>query len=196
VGDLDRATQYGVIDVDGDRVVDFQEKPEEPPSTLVSIACYAFPAKAIGLIDTYLAGDNNPDEPGWFLAWLLDRDPVYAFSFDGAWFDIGTPEAYLDTVSWYLDGGTLVHPDATVEDSELGENVHVMEGAHVVDCSLERAVVFPNATLHNCRIYSSIIDEDTELTDVNLSNAQIGAHTSLGKTPPAEWVWEQQRDQE
>ncbi|ACV11231.1 Nucleotidyl transferase [Halorhabdus utahensis DSM 12940] len=196
VGDLESATQYGVIDVDDDRVVEFQEKPDDPASTLVSIACYAFPAETIGLFDTYLTGENNPDEPGWFIQWLIDREPVYAFPFEGAWFDIGTPDGYLDAVSWYLDGGTLVHPDATVEGSDLGENVHVMDGATVVDSKLERSVVFPDATLDRCRIVSSLIDQETELEDVNLSNAQIGAHTSLTQTPPDPWVWEQHRDSE
>jgi len=194
VGDLESATQYGVIDVEDDRVVAFQEKPDEPASTLVSIACYAFPAETVGLFDTYLAGENNPDEPGWFVQWLIDREPVYAFPFEGAWFDIGTPEGYLDAVSWYLDGGTLVHPDATVRNSELGENVHVMAGATVVDSTIERSVIFPDAALESCRIISSLVDEETELEDVSLSNAQIGAHTSLTQTPPEDWVWEQFRD--
>ncbi|MFB6164013.1 MAG: sugar phosphate nucleotidyltransferase, partial [Haloarculaceae archaeon] len=196
VGDLERATQYGVIDVEDDRVVAFEEKPDEPASTLVSIACYAFPAATVGLFDTYLAGENNPDEPGWFVQWLIEREPVFAFPFDGAWFDIGTPDGYLDAVSWYLDGGTLVHPDAEVRNSTLGENVHVMAGATVVDSTIERSVIFPDATLTSCRIISSLIDEETELEDVSLSNAQIGAHTSLTQTqtPPEDWVWEQYRD--
>ncbi|WP_136689860.1 sugar phosphate nucleotidyltransferase [Halorhabdus amylolytica] len=196
VGDLESATQYGVIDIEDDRVVEFQEKPADPASTLVSIACYAFPAETIGLFDTYLSGENNPDEPGWFIQWLIDREPVYAFPFEGAWFDIGTPDGYLDAVSWYLDGGTLIHPESTVEDSDLGENVHVMAGATVVDSKVERSVVFPDATLDRCRIFSSLIDQETELEDVSLSNAQIGAHTSLTQTPPDPWVWDQYRDSE
>ncbi|AWB27106.1 sugar phosphate nucleotidyltransferase [Halococcoides cellulosivorans] len=194
VGDLERATQYGVIDVDGDRVTEFQEKPDDPPSTLVSIACYAFTAETLGLFETYLSGDNNPDEPGWFITWLIDREPVRAFPFEGAWFDIGTPDGYLDAVSWYLDGGTLVHPDARVEDSDLGANVHVMEGATVTDSTLERSVVFPNATLRSCQIFSSIIDQNTQLEEVTLSNAQIGAYTSLVQEPPVSAIWEQNRD--
>ncbi|WP_123538519.1 sugar phosphate nucleotidyltransferase [Halosimplex salinum] len=182
VGDPQRATQYGVIDVDGDRVVEFEEKPSDPPSTLVSIACYAFPAETIDLFDTYLSGDNNPDEPGWFVEWLLGRDPVFAFSFEGAWFDIGTPDGYLDAFSWSLDGETLVHPEATVRDSRLRENVHVMRGATVTDSTLERTVVFPDATLSSCETQSAIVDEGTELHSVTLSNAQIGANTSLGRS--------------
>ncbi|WP_248515214.1 sugar phosphate nucleotidyltransferase [Salinarchaeum laminariae] len=179
VGSRDRATSYGVIDVEGDRVVDFEEKPEQPASTLVSIACYGFPADTLGLLETYLAGDNNPDEPGWFVQWLVDREPVSAFTFDEAWFDIGTPESYIDAVSWYLDGGQLVHPEAEVRESDLGENVHVMRGAEIIDTELERAIVFPDATLQSCEIRSSIIDEETVLENLNLAGAQIGAHTRI-----------------
>lgn len=196
IGNTENASQYGVIDVEEDRVVQFEEKPDNPTSTLISIACYAFPAETVGLFDTYLAGENNPDEPGWFIQWLIEREPVYAFPFEGAWFDIGTPEGYLDAVSWYLDAGTLVHSDATVTDSELGPNVHVMEGAEVANSKLERTVVFPDAKLHSCQINASLIDEKTELEKVTLSNAQIGAHTSLVQSPPVSWVWEQKRDSE
>ena len=45
VGSKERAKSYGLVDLDGDRVVDFQEKPDDPNSTLVSIACYAFPRR-------------------------------------------------------------------------------------------------------------------------------------------------------
>jgi len=51
-------------------VIDFQEKPDNPTSTLVLIACYGFPSDVLLLLDEYLAGDDNPDEPGWFLQWL------------------------------------------------------------------------------------------------------------------------------
>jgi glucose-1-phosphate thymidylyltransferase len=196
VGDRERATQYGVIDVEGDRVTEFLEKPDEPPSSLVSIACYAFPAETMALMPTYLEGDNNPDEPGWFIQWLVEREPVYAYPFEDAWFDIGTPEAYLDAVAWYLDGGTLIHPDATVRNSEIGENVHIMEGATVTNSMLERAVIFPGVELDSCQIHSSIIDQDTVLEDVSLSHAQIGAFTSLTQGKTSSWEWERYRDSE
>ncbi|RYJ15318.1 nucleotidyltransferase family protein, partial [Halogeometricum borinquense] len=36
VGSKERAKSYGLVELDGDRVVDFQEKPDDPKSTLVS----------------------------------------------------------------------------------------------------------------------------------------------------------------
>jgi glucose-1-phosphate thymidylyltransferase len=179
VGSKERASSYGIVDLDGDRVVDFQEKPENPASTLASIACYAYPAEVVPLFQEYLSDDNNPDEPGWFVQWLKDRRDVYAFSFDGAWFDIGTPESYLETVDWYLGGENKIADDATVENTDLGTSVHVMSGAEVVDSSLDRTVVFPNATVRNCDIRSSIVDEEAHVVDLDLAGALIGAHSRL-----------------
>ena len=174
----EKATEYGVIDTEDGRVVDFEEKPDDPPSTLVSIACYAFPREALRF-EEYLADGNNPDEPGWFVQWLVDRDEVYAFPFEAAWFDIGTPESYLEAVAWALDGDSLVADDATVVDSDLGANVHVMSGARVVDSTLRNTVVFPNATVLDCEIHDSIVDEESRVENIDLAGALLGAHSQL-----------------
>jgi len=178
VGSLEKATEYGVVELDGDRVVDFQEKPDDPTSTLVSIACYAFPAEDIRF-EEYLTAGNNPDEPGWFVQWLVDNDEVCAYPFEEAWFDIGTPESYLEAVAWELDGESRVADSATIENAEIGANVHVGEGAEIVDSTLERSVVFPETTIRDCELRDSIIDRDTHLENLDLGGALIGAHTTI-----------------
>ena len=179
VGSTELAASYGTLGVDeDDRVTEFQEKPENPDTTLVSIACYAFPAEAVRF-EEYLAGDNNPDEPGWFVQWLVDRERVSAFEFDEAWFDIGTPGSYLETVAWELGGETLVADDATLENVELGENVHVLGGATVVDSSLDGSVVFPGATVRDCEVTGSIVDENAHLESLHLDGALVGADTHI-----------------
>jgi glucose-1-phosphate thymidylyltransferase len=179
VGSKDLARSYGLVDLESDRVVDFQEKPADPKSTLVSIACYAFPAEALPLFEEYLAAGENPDEPGWFIQWMQTRRAVHAFTFDGAWFDIGTPESYLDAVAWHLDGGVRVADTATVDGATLRDNVHVMAGAEVVDSTLERTVVFPNATIRHADVRGSIIDEETHIENLDLADALIGAHSTM-----------------
>ncbi len=172
VGSRQKAKSYGLVELEDERVVDFQEKPDDPKSTLVSIACYAFPADSVRFGE-YLEGDNNPDEPGWFIDWLQAREDVHAFTFEDIWFDIGTPESYLETVEWALDGGTKIHPEATVEDSQLGESVHVMADAEVTDATLERTVVFPGATIDDCDLDDSIIGESVDLEGYNAKNALV-----------------------
>jgi glucose-1-phosphate thymidylyltransferase len=178
VGSKRKATAYGVIDTDGERVTALEEKPDDPPSTLVSIACYAFPRAAL-CFGKYLEEGNNPDEPGWYLKWLVENDTVYAFPFDEAWFDIGTPTSYLEAVAWALDGESVIETGATVETTEVGANVHVMDGAHVTDSRLEGSIVFPDARVDGCTLRDSIIDTGTELEALDLNEALIGAHTRI-----------------
>ncbi|MFD1511995.1 nucleotidyltransferase family protein [Halomarina rubra] len=178
VGSLEKATNYGLVALEGDRVVDFQEKPENPKSTLVSIACYAFPAESVRFRE-YLSGDNNPDEPGWYIQWLQAEEGVHAFSFEEPWFDIGTPDAYLEAVAWALGGETVVAADATVEDCDLGQNVHVMPGATLSGVSVSDSVVFSEATIEDSDIVDSIVDEHAEVHGKTLTHSLVGSYSRL-----------------
>ena len=178
VGDREKAKSYGLVELDGERVVDFQEKPDEPNSTLVSIACYGFPADSLRFRE-YLDGGNNPDEPGWFIQWLQSEELVHAFTFEEPWFDIGTPTSYLEAIAWTLDGDSVIAESATVERSTIGENVHVMSGARIVDSTVNRSVVFEDAAVEDCEIHDTIIDEGTHIQNIDLAGALIGAHTQL-----------------
>ncbi len=172
VGSLEKAKSYGLVDVEEGRVVDFQEKPDEPKSTLVSIACYAFPADSIRFAE-YLEGENNPDEPGWYIEWLQNREDVYTYTFDGVWYDIGTADSYFEAVEWALEGESLIEDGATVENSEIGDTVHVMDGATVTDSILERSIVFPNAEVTESALEESIIGEDVAVEDFDMKHALI-----------------------
>jgi glucose-1-phosphate thymidylyltransferase len=178
VGSREKARSYGLVELDGDEVVDFQEKPDDPNSTLVSIACYAFPAESIRFAE-YLDGGNNPDEPGWFIQWLQERESVHAFTFEDAWYDIGTPDSYLEAVAWELDGGNLIAESATVEGTDIGENVHILPGAEVVDSTVDESIIFADATVRDCEVHRSIIDTDTHIENLDLAGALIGAHTHI-----------------
>jgi glucose-1-phosphate thymidylyltransferase len=180
VGTRERATSYGVVRLNSDDEVEqFREKPDNPESTLISIACYGFPADALGLLEEYLNANNNPDEPGWFIQWLVNNESVQAFSFDGAWFDIGTAESYLDTVRWKLDGDSIVHPSATIEDASIGANVHVMAGATVENADLKETVVFPDATIRDAELSGTIVDTEAYVCGPDLSGSLIGAYTEI-----------------
>lgn len=93
VGDLEAVKRYSVITAAGDgRVLAFEEKPDEPQSTLAGIALYFYPRSSLPLIGRYLAGGNNPDQPGRLVEWMHTRTPVYVWPVPGLWYDIGSPE--------------------------------------------------------------------------------------------------------
>ncbi|MDI6704293.1 MAG: nucleotidyltransferase family protein [bacterium] len=94
--DKDRVKKkYGVLELDNTgRIIEFQEKPEEPNSTLISTACYLFTRDDLRLIKRYLEEGNSPDQMGFFISWLKDRSRIYGLKFEGSWFDIGSFEEY------------------------------------------------------------------------------------------------------
>lgn len=95
IQDRQRLCRMGVARVaDDGRVVSFVEKPQEPPSDLAVPPFYVYSAEAVKLLPRYLEEGNDPDAPGHFIEWLVDRSPVYACVTDKKVRDIGTTRAY------------------------------------------------------------------------------------------------------
>jgi len=97
VGSRELAKHYGIVALDGaSRVVDFVEKPSDPPSTLAATATYLFHRDHVALVATYLAEGNSHDQPGHFVNWLRSHEAVYGWVFTESWFDIGSEEQLLE----------------------------------------------------------------------------------------------------
>jgi glucose-1-phosphate thymidylyltransferase len=93
VGTKDEARKYGVVAVDDHgRLTSFEEKPEEPKSTLIGIALYFYPRTTLPEISRYIKEGNNPDQPGRLVQWLYPQQPVYTWTVPGDWLDIGSKE--------------------------------------------------------------------------------------------------------
>lgn len=91
IGDKAHAKHYGVIKLDAKKkVVDFEEKPKKPKSSLVGMCLYYFPRQRIGLIKKYMNSKKKAtDASGSYIDWLRKEVPVYGYVFGGRWFDIG-----------------------------------------------------------------------------------------------------------
>lgn len=103
--DRKELSQFGValLDADG-RVLDIEEKPEEPKSDMAVFAAYLYRRDTVPLFAEYLAAGNKPDAPGNFPAWLHKRKEVYAYAFEGECYDIGTPESYREVQKRVQEG--------------------------------------------------------------------------------------------
>lgn len=88
------------------RIVHFEEKPASPSGTTGGIALYWFSRPVIPLIGSYLAEPgSNPDNAGYLFEWLHPRVPVHGFPIEGAWFDVGTPDALAEADARFREGG-------------------------------------------------------------------------------------------
>ena len=184
VKDKDMATSFGIVDTEGDEITGFEEKPDVPPSTLASTACYFFPEENVSLFHDYeehfketdIPAEQYLDEPGRLIEWAHEQTPMYAYSFTGDWFDIGTPEGYINAMEAVVDAEVV---NGQAENSEIGDNVFIMEGARILDSKIENSIIFPESEIKDSEIRNSIIDRDTDIEDTELNDAIIGRHTSL-----------------
>lgn len=175
------ASAFGVVATDGnDTITSFEEKPENPPSNLVSTAFYCFPERQLDLFDTYVEAHQDSDadyldEPGRLIEWAHSQYDMYAYAFDGSWFDIGTPQNYLRAQAALAD--SFNH--GTVTDSDTGENVWVMEGAHVESSTLKNCIIFPEAEIRDAELENCIIDKEATVDSKELENAVIGEYSTI-----------------
>ena len=90
IGDIKLAAKYGICSLDGEKkVIDFEEKPVKPKSTLAATALYFIPKETISKIYDYMKTDLPKDAPGNLMKWLAKEDKLYGYSVSQAWYDIG-----------------------------------------------------------------------------------------------------------
>lgn len=93
------AKRLGVVELKREKIVGFEEKPQNPRSTLVSTGIYLFPKKDLSLFDEYLKEGKNPDAPGHFIRWYIGQGEAHGVTCVGRWFDIGTLDTYQKVLS-------------------------------------------------------------------------------------------------
>jgi glucose-1-phosphate thymidylyltransferase len=88
--------KLGCAELDGDKLISFEEKPKEPKSTFQSVPIYIYPKEVLPLIREYASDkNNNLDSPGSIVPYLIGKVPTYAYQIKGGYYhDVGTLEAY------------------------------------------------------------------------------------------------------
>jgi bifunctional UDP-N-acetylglucosamine pyrophosphorylase/glucosamine-1-phosphate N-acetyltransferase len=150
---------YGVLSLDGERVTDVVEKPDDPDTNTVNTGAYAFPATVREHLDVP-ASERGEHELTDVLRRLLDDRTVTGVRFD-RWADIAYPwdlleanERALTRVGRQIDGDAQVdgdvHRDATLRGTVVVEREASIDAGVVVDGPVlvrRGATVGPNAYL-------------------------------------------------
>ena len=150
---------FGCVTTDeDDRVLDFLEKTQDPPTDQINAGCYVFRRE---IIEKIPAGRPVSVEREVFPNLLADGRRVYGFVDSSYWRDMGTPEDFVrgsaDLVRGIAPspalngqrGESLVHPGAGVAPGAvlIGGTV-VGRGAEVgAGARLDGAVVFDGAVV-------------------------------------------------
>jgi nucleoside-diphosphate-sugar epimerase/dTDP-glucose pyrophosphorylase len=104
VKSFERVRKLGVVELNNDKVVSFEEKPQQPKSTTICSGIYAFPKTEIETIKNYIKEGNNPDATGFLLEWMIKNNhEINGWSFEEKWFDIGTHTSFNEAKKFYQD---------------------------------------------------------------------------------------------
>ena len=160
--------RYGVAIAKDGRVVDFQEKPQQPKSTLASTACYVYPKQVLPLIrEFYEKAEAGKDAPGYFNEWLLKGKgmQIDAFVFETGWYDIGDRASYIEANQHYSGcdtwtGKNVIIDDSTVKGSVILDDVTIKD-SEISDCVVDQACELRGVTLRDSLVKAGSIIKHT-----------------------------------
>ncbi|MGB8216447.1 MAG: bifunctional sugar-1-phosphate nucleotidylyltransferase/acetyltransferase [Candidatus Methanoperedens sp.] len=136
---VDNPSEFGVLEVEGDRVLRIIEKPEKPPTNLANAGIYVFPLAIFDAINKTKLSTRKEYEITESLQLLIDEGMDVGFlTLSGNWFDIGRPWDLLDANEYFLSGlqpgiKGEIEPFATLKGNvSVAEGTIVRNGAYIV----------------------------------------------------------------
>jgi glucose-1-phosphate thymidylyltransferase len=180
---------YGVVELDGDRVVDITEKPREATSELINAGVYGFERSIFDSIEATPADDAGERQVTDTLGRFAADGGIAAVRYGGLWEDVSHLWDVTRVTGHVLDrdGGTV--EGAAAASAHLADPVHVGAGTSVDanatvkrGCSIgENVVVGANAVLSNAVVLSDAVVADGAVVRdaVIAENAHVGANATV-----------------
>ena len=85
--------RFGVVEVDGDKVVSIEEKPEQPRSNLAQTGCYLYDNSCFEFIRTMQPSARGELEITDVTKWYLENNKLGYSVLQDEWIDAGTFES-------------------------------------------------------------------------------------------------------
>ena len=206
---LEEASRFGIMNVDeNDRIIEFEEKPKHPKSTLASMGVYIFTWKSLReqLIKDE-AKENTSHDFGKDIipTMLAEGQRLVVHRFEGYWKDAGTIdslwEANMDLLNpnvplelydpdWKIYSRNSAQPPHFVGEHARVENSMVTEGCDV-DGEIDFSILFSGVTVEEGAVVrdsivmpGSVIRRGAVVQYAIIAeNCEIGAGSIIGERP-------------
>lgn len=187
---MKEASRFGIMNTDdNDRIIEFDEKPEEPKSNLASMGIYIFNwGRLRSILTSSYAKDSSMNDFGKHVipAYLDSGETVVAYRFDGYWKDVGTidslweanmeflrPDMELNIrdKAWRIYSKNPISPPHFVTETGSAKNSLISDGCYIAG-DVDHSVLSDDVQ----------VKEGAKITDsVIMSGATIGKNVSIHK---------------
>jgi glucose-1-phosphate thymidylyltransferase len=178
--------RFGIVEMQGDKVVDLIEKPDNPVSNLAVVGLY-YIKKWNSLykhLDSLIKEDMKTKDEYQLtdgLKFMLERDGMELKEFSvKEWYDCGKIDTLLKTNAELLKNPpdwmdfknskkkySYIDSSSVLEDSNLGDFVTLGGNSLIEESSIENSIIGNGVKITNSNIFDSIIGDNTEIINCN-----------------------------
>jgi NDP-sugar pyrophosphorylase family protein len=189
---VDDPTGYGVVETGEDgRIMRFVEKPqrEETRCNTINAGIYILEPAALNYIPE---GRSFSFEYDFFPALLETGESFYAYTWDGYWADIGTPEGYRRANLDVLGGRLKLYQPPARSSGEKFDSAAQINQLSSVDpsCVIKANARIKNSVIGpNCHIEEKAVIEDSVIwsatrisADAQVKESVIGKGCHIGRS--------------
>jgi len=153
---LEEASRFGIMITDeNDNIIDFEEKPKNPRSTLASMGIYIFNWQKLRA--ALIANENDTEASKDFGKNIIPDmknagDKLVAYRFDGYWKDVGTIdslwEANMDLINpntpidLYDPAWKIYSRNPVMPPQNIGKNARIQNSMVTEGCNIDGTVDF------------------------------------------------------
>lgn len=197
--DWDEASRFGIMNTDeDDKIVEFEEKPENPKSNLASMGIYVFNWKVLRkeLIEDYENKESTNDFGHDIIPKMLNQgSPLYVYKFDGYWKDVGTVKSFwqanLDLIdpenelNIYDDNWRIYTKSLNLPPHRVGKNAELIDTlvneACIIDGKVNHSVLFSEVEVEEgAEVYNSVLLNGVKVkSGVRVYNAVVAENMEL-----------------
>jgi glucose-1-phosphate adenylyltransferase len=192
---MEEAKRFGIMITDNEKkVIDFEEKPENPRSNLASMGIYIFNWQVLKEALTKNAEQPNLDFGKHVIPYCHKNGaPLYAYEFNGYWKDVGTLESYWEANMELID----IVPEFNLYEEywKIYTKSEILPPQYIADSTwVERCIIGEGSQIFG-RVFNSIIGcgvkigKDAVVRDsIIMNRVEVGANCELYKAIIAENV--------
>ena len=192
---IEEASRFGVFIADEkNMIMEFEEKPENPRSNLVSMGIYIFSWKALRESLIYLRDEPGCDFGKHIIPYMHSKgDRVFAYEYSGYWKDVGTLESYWEANMELID----IIPEFNLYEeywkiftkSDIITPQYISDKAYISRSIIGEGVEIYGSVVNSVIGAGVVIEEGAEVRDsIIMQGTHIGRNTKIQKSIIAEHV--------